>query len=268
MSSLSTNKCAISHDKFCLVCGDYIFDNSRPLTDLFKKLYEKRFKTKFDQIDTNWAPKVTCYTCYRRMTQWGNDETISVKIEETTQWNAPQNHPFDCYFCQTQIPIGVNRFKIDKIQYPITSSVIRAVSHAFDRIVCAPAVEQSLQPTTSSAILVSTESTHMAPLPMDLSDNDLENTAEENESVPVATKSVSSFDSEQYAPTSSISFMPPVREAPKLKQKPVKLCSQANLNDLVRDLNLPKNKAEILTSRLQDHRLVEQGKYESLNIGF
>lgn len=268
MSSLPVNQCAISHNKFCLVCGDYILDNSRAITDLFKKIYEKRFKTKFVDINTNWAPNISCNNCYRRMTEWGKDESISTRIEKTTQWNAPQNHPLDCYFCQTQVPPGVNRFKIDKIKYPSISSVTRAASRESIPIVGEPAVEQSLQPSTSSAILISTEPTETTPLPMDLSDNELENTAEENESISVAKKSVSSFDSEQYAPPSSISFKPVGRLAPTPKPKPVQLFSQAALNDLVRDLNLTKNKAEILTSRLQDRGLVEQGKYLSHNIGF
>lgn len=118
-----TVKCKIDHNRFCFVCGKYLYrtSGSRSIEGgSFAQNYQQRFGFDLKERNILWSPSVCCTQC--RI--WINDQTQLNPYSAPTLWNSPQNHPHDCFFCNVEIPSGMNQFM--QANYPISSSVVMA----------------------------------------------------------------------------------------------------------------------------------------------
>ncbi|XP_076799763.1 uncharacterized protein LOC143444861 [Clavelina lepadiformis] len=181
--SSSRRSCRNDPDKFCYICGEYIFkDQRKAITDFVRKVYLSYFKVKLGDQDKPWAPHIVCKACVESLRKWTKDLK------------------------------GFNRRKKNTWNYPNLESARRPV----------PQLEEVPVPKFS-----------------DLPDTSLEND-EFHEKV------------ESSASDSSGS----VFESRPLILEPFK---QEELSDLIRDLNLSKEAAEILASRLKDKNCLGSG---------
>lgn len=125
--------CIKNHDDFCFVCGNFIFmQKNRPDQKAVKTYsvdgpkFVEAYKNHFnrDPLERNveWSPKVVCPTCYSKLTV----RTSRINIESPMEWLVPEDHPNDCYFCKTIVPLGTNKRKMDQITYADVPSVKRA----------------------------------------------------------------------------------------------------------------------------------------------
>lgn len=125
-------KCKLDHNKFCFICGQYIFvDKKRPLkfycrridTHGFSEVYQHAYHCDIGDRNIEWSPDVCCVPCYRRLF----DKSRPIKFNSPTKWNVPKNHPLDCYFCNTIVNDCLRVRKCDKVEYPKASCVEVAV---------------------------------------------------------------------------------------------------------------------------------------------
>lgn len=189
--------CKNSPDKFCFVCGLYIFNNSiqKVLTENILISYKQYFGFKARFVDKPWTPNSVCGTCFNILIKFGKGIKKYLNFGKPVEWRNPIDHVTDCYFCLTKIQGG----KFRKAFYPDVQSVTKTAPNSSrypKRQPLAP------KPTTSS--------------PREVSDSD-------------------------FGACSDL----------EINQKP-KLMNQIALNDLCRDLNLSKQKSELLASRLHE----------------
>lgn len=125
----STEKCKIPHDSFCFVCGSYFFSVKTPtktysiLTPKFQEVYRDNFDHGILECDEKWSPKVCCQTCHRRLC----DKKRRIKFISPMIWMAPENHPEDCFFCQTFHLSGGKKHDRDSIRYASVTSVMKLI---------------------------------------------------------------------------------------------------------------------------------------------
>lgn len=126
-------KCTNDHDHFCFVCGDHIFQMARRPDfpepkkihvnePKFVEAYKKKFNMDPLNRNTQWSPSLSCSACYAKLTKPNRE----MNIRSSMEWFEPENHPTDCHFCQTKIPIGINKSKRGSIEYANVSSVKKA----------------------------------------------------------------------------------------------------------------------------------------------
>lgn len=176
-----------------------------------------------------------CTNCSRRL----NDKQKTCKYSSPMLWNEPVNHPVDCYFCNTEVPFGMTKYRgASLVVYPNVNSVIKPVLAAGVRAQDTSDHEDDAENADDAENEFATE-------PND--DIEMENVDE-----PPISEVYTGETSALNPPTSTVSsgseFLPP--NTPK-KIKTLHL-TQPILNDIVRDLDLPKDKAELLASRFQD----------------
>lgn len=118
-------RCKIDHDRFCFVCAQYIFKKNNAASiegGSFPQNYQFRFGIDVKERNLQWSPSVCCPTC--RI--WINNQKKKNQFSAPTQWNSPQNHPHDCFYCNVQIPAGFNQHVT--LILPDVSSVVKAKS--------------------------------------------------------------------------------------------------------------------------------------------
>jgi hypothetical protein len=211
--------CVNKPDHFCYICGEMTFvKQKRTLSPLIKKAYHLYFGCKVGDQDKNWAPHICCYKCASNIRGWLSGKNRKMPFAVPMIWREPKDHVTDCYFCLTPpIKKGFSEKKRSAIQYPNLQSAIRPVPHSDELPIPNPPQEYTLH-----------------------SDDDQEDS---NGSVPENVAGPSTSQDSDF-----------VCELPS--KKPHKI-SQSELSDLIRDLELPKTKAELLASRLQQWNLLE-----------
>ena len=134
-------------------------------------------------------------------------------------WREPTNHVTDCYFCMVPpVSGGITKKKKSAIAYPNIFAAIRPVPHGESLPVTDPPTAFSMDPS---------------------------NDEDEDEQA----SAILGFSAFYYIDQDSDSdFCEGASSAPHR-------ITQEELNDLVRDLELSKNKAELLESRLQQWNL-------------
>lgn len=117
--------CKISHDSFCFVCGKVNLGKVR--TSVSSLAFIRRYQEKFDVDPRNrivdWSPSMCCSTCMRRLA----DANRPMALVSPVQWNAPLNHPNDCYFCKSVINYGTRKNSRSFVKYATVTSVVPAV---------------------------------------------------------------------------------------------------------------------------------------------
>ena len=130
-------------------------------------------------------------------------------------WHEPTNHFDDCYFCMTNL-VGYNKENRKNILYPSIPSATRTIPHSDENPV--PVFKELLDIPISGAYLAPD------PVPEELTESDSD------------TESLDNDNDIDYHECSS---------------EPNRF-NQYYLSDLIRDLNLPKESAELLASRLKE----------------
>ena len=131
----------------------------------------------------------------------------------------PANHFDDCYFCMTNL-VGYNKKNRKNILYPSIPSVTRPIPHSGENRV--PVFKELLDIPITAASLAP------EPVPEELTENDPN------------PESINNDNDIDYHECSS---------------KPSHF-NQDDLSDLIHDLNLPKESAELLASRLNDRNFL------------
>lgn len=126
MSSVQVN-CNVDHNEFCFVCGFWFSCEKKRIisTHKFMEAYKKQFNCDVADRNVQWSPSVCCNNCHRRL----QDEQKPIKYSSPVIWSEPKNHPEDCYFCKTVIPVGRNKNRPRWVKYPdpSTVSIVNAV---------------------------------------------------------------------------------------------------------------------------------------------
>lgn len=225
-----TENCTNKHDKFCFVCGDYLFNSKvRSISsDFFVKSYKEIFKIDPNNRNIEWSPSVCCMNCNRRLL----DKQKTCKYSSPMLWNEPVNHPIDCYFCNTEVPFGMTKYRgASLVVYPNVNSVVKPVLAAGVR------AQDTSDHEDDAENEFSTEP-----------NDDIEMGNADEPTSEVYTEEISVLNPPTSTVSSGSEFLPP-NTAKKIK---ILHLTQPILNDIVRDLDLPKDKAELLASRFQD----------------
>lgn len=112
--------CKISLNKFCFVCGSYIFAKT-------KKSFSERVQSEYGQyfgiepkfLSESWTPKSVCGSCSSRLNDFSNGIGRHLPFYTPMMWRNPIDHVTDCYFCLTKVQGGKN----GKAIYPNVQSV-------------------------------------------------------------------------------------------------------------------------------------------------
>lgn len=238
----SSTECKLNHDNFCFICGVYLFGTKGRNIDSpsLASAYKERFKCEVKDRNKNWSPSTSCVNCSRRLI----DKTKPIKFASAMIWKVPENHPTDCFFCNTLIPAGANKKKATAVLYANVKSVKK------------PTIESQIGEVESSSENEPEDSSHMsvessAEAFSDASDI-IPTTSEESPThlsddlqSEISPSIQSSHDQYQPGKYYEEQILPP-------PSKRIQQLTQPVLNDLVRDLNLTKYHSELITSRFQD----------------
>jgi hypothetical protein len=214
-------KCVNAVDNFCYVCGEMTFAaQKRTISPVVKTAYFHYFGVKVGDQDKPWAPHVCCNSCSVKLREWLNGKKRAMKFAVPMVWREPTNHVDDCYFCLTpSLKQGWSTKKKAPVEYPCVPSAIRPVPHSADLPIPEPPQNYEIEKDDAEG------------------GDDL--ACEEEEVVRPGTSHDSDFEAEG------------LDEPHRLNQR--------ELSDLIRDLDLPKEKAELLGSRLKQWHLLQPG---------
>lgn len=226
-------------DKFCVICGDYVtVKQKKALTARVRRIYFLYFG--FDLPENiPWAPSKSCSHCVYTLANWERGIGKGMKFGVPMIWRQPQNHDHsDCYFCRAMDLTGFKASDKSFIVYPTRTSAQRPIDH-----------DDTLLPVPRS--------------PMEMENNNVEpnhpNDEFDDEVVFPGPGGPTENDDESNDPT--IEF----ESEEEIKKSELHKPNQSELNDLVRDLELTKEKGEILISRLKQWKLVAPKVRSSFN---
>ncbi|GBN34360.1 hypothetical protein AVEN_107476-1 [Araneus ventricosus] len=214
--------CVNSVYNFCYVCGELTFAAQKKIISVVvKKAYHLYFGCKIGDQDKDWAPHVRCRTCATTLSKRFHGKIKAVPSAVPMIWREPTNHIDDCYFCMVPPASGgFNKKKKSTIEFPNILYALRPVPHGEGLPIPEPPTDFSISSDEED---------------LDVSHNSPQ------ASTSACGGSRNDYDFSCFDETSS----------------PHKITS-VELNDLVRDLDLSKSKAEILASRLQQWNLLEE----------
>lgn len=273
---MSSNNCENNHDDFCFVCGHRIFIAKRRLDQReIKRRYVdapkfvEEFKKLFDrdplQRIIEWSPQTVCSKCYNEITHPERRKSIVSPME----WHEPKNHPHDCYFCQTTVPPGINKRKESSIEYADVPSVKRAklvsvetaddddtesqMMGGDDDYDLDEAASLVRQPTSSAENVAADDDDGVMNVEQADEINIGPSTSGQASKTPFNMRSSTmSYTSVSSAVSSGDEFLVPKHLSHLKPRKETIKLNQERLNDIVRDMNLTKENAEFLASRLTD----------------
>lgn len=122
--------CLFHKDKFCHVCGQYIFiQEKKVITALVADTYSHYFGSQIKKQSAWYVPNFICQPCYVNLTQWRVGKRPRMPFKTPMVWNIPKFHPTDCYFCLVQNIPGTTSKTRSRIRYPSSSSSTRPVPY-------------------------------------------------------------------------------------------------------------------------------------------
>ncbi|KAL7288066.1 hypothetical protein TKK_0017856 [Trichogramma kaykai] len=217
----------------------------RILTEDRNRLSPKHFKEflfsssidrdNWDFFKQKWIPNSVCPKCRQTFSQWERTKEVDkLKYSQPTESNQPSNAD-DCYFCKTDVR-RYDSAKKDSIKYPLVSSVRKAVEKG---------EQEDVDEYMNVLEILSIES---EPEDCNIEEKITEDDNEEYDS------NDDFSESEEEVEDLSIEFLPGTE-----KSSIVRKFTQAELNDLIRDLGLAKDGAEYLDSTLKSRNMLEKG---------
>lgn len=210
--------CSNSANAFCYICGKYcVTSQRRDLTENTKKYYSLYFARSVEHQHKDWAPHFCCKSCEVNLNSWWSGTRDQMPFAVPMIWRKPRNHRNDCYFCMTKV-VGFSSKNKNKITYPDCSSATKPVLHG----------DQYPIPITPNQKVKDK-----------VTEKDSKNSKKE---AAILKEEKSTLKDPDYIPESS--------DEPHL-------LNQSELSDLIRDLNLTKQRAELLASRLKQWNLLK-----------
>lgn len=192
--------------------------NRKKLTGKIKSLYKNCFGFEIANQETNWVSHMVCGTCYNMLCRWERSKKKTHLFTVPMKWSEPQNTE-DCYFCMTNVT-GFNNINVSKISYANVSSV-----------------------TPPLCSIKNVENLKESSVTSSFNKMELDEYSEEYESDDGISES--EHVSDDYTPDGQGNTAP-------------QTFTQKELNDLIRDLGLPKNGAEYLASVLKKKNLLSK----------
>lgn len=117
--------CSIDPNKFCYICGEYIFqENRRLISEDVRSSYFNYFGINLEDEGKSWVPHIVCKMCQAYLLQWFKDKKKRLKFSTPMIWKKQRNHYDDCYFCSGNIS-GINRVNRKTWIYPVVASAQR-----------------------------------------------------------------------------------------------------------------------------------------------
>jgi hypothetical protein len=112
VSGVHRRQCLQSPQKFCYICGSYVFDNQvRQINSFVKKLYFSYFQLKVGDQDKSFAPHIACKTCVEGLRYWYEGKRKAMPFAIPMQWREQKNHYGDCYFVWSTFPVIIRKTK-------------------------------------------------------------------------------------------------------------------------------------------------------------
>lgn len=246
---MSSKKCTNSANIFCYICGQFcVSSQKRPITANTKNYFELYFGRVIENRKESWIPEIVCKCCEVNLCSWWNGKRAQMPFAVPMKWDKPRNHRNDCYFCMTTV-IGFSSKNKHAIKYPECRSAVRPVLHGDNFPV----------PISPNPALHVKELTDPAPNGIQLH-VPCQNIITRGEFVDEAFLSETSSSSNTTNDTSnglSAAADPNYVPDPGSCNEP-HLLDQGELSDLIRDLDLTKQKAELLASRMRQWNFLKE----------
>lgn len=221
-------KCKNNPQKFCYACGNYIFGTPVKFTASLQTAYRLYFGVAPENLDKAWIPVVLCNSCKTCLATWmSGARYVSIVL-----FHLFKNHEqiFIILFLSL-----VSRY----LSFDVPTKWYKPLCHATDCYFCLTKVQQRGRHKNvqyAQVPSITKPISHSPSVPY-----------------PVCPKRKREISVEFDDPT--VEDEEPDESAVEFERKP-KLFTQLELNDLVRDLDLSKQKAEVLASRLKERNLL------------
>lgn len=226
----ANHKCTGAPDTFCFVCGDHkVAKKLTKLTNAIRSLYEACFSMTVPNAEA-WTPHTICNACAAMLKRWKTRGKNQLKFTSPTIWREPSSSA-DCYFCITDVS-GIKQLKPELIVYPEVSTVTRAIL----------ATERNSNSHTTKDLVT------------DMVELNVEGNSEKDTTSHDAIEEEIDGDENNAEDDSTEEFVP----YNQTSTKEVKQYSQEELNDLIRNLGLSKEAAELLASDLKSRNMLTQ----------
>lgn len=237
-----------NRNNYCYVCGLFVNKSKRHrrnITETICKSYEKLYLT--EVVTNSWyRPEVVCEYCNRNLHAYHHNGqspniTFHMKYVSPVTWLERTEHLVDsCYFCVTQPrTIGINFERRSIIKYAQVDSVIPARERS-ESNPCAPGI---MDVDDEGAVILPAKRMRRESIHSEFPSTSRVLFDEDNFDTQLEIATASS------QPTQSVSDYEMTPSEIEMF-KPQHLVSQADFDDLVRDLNLSINHSEILASRI------------------
>lgn len=215
------SECGKNVNRFCVMCGRFVsHGKARNFTKDLRTSFCDIFGIEELTLDNPWVPKVICPSCLIRVRLVAKGDRSKLFFYSPMIWRQPFNHPEDCYFCKNY-KFGANS--------KTTIAYIETTSVSF------PVLLQDV----NQNLLNDENDNHIPEI-----DNNPQNITEPME---VDDLGENENGSENYSDSEQDESM--VDDG---RNRIKGQLSQKDLNDLIRELDLPKDKSELLASRLQE----------------
>lgn len=216
-------KCKNDQNKFCYACGSYIFSAPRKFTKTLKTAYHLYFKVQPENVTKSWTPGVLCNTCRTGLNMW----MAGTKYENILAFSfLIRNNNF----------IDLRRY----LSFDVPAIWRQPLCHEVDCYFCLTKVKQqgrhrNVEYADVHSFKKPTPHNPSAPYPVCPKQNQNSDESSDAKDDPLA---LNGSDSE-----SEVENIP----------KPL---TQAELNDWIRDFDLPKETSMMLASRMKDRSFV------------
>lgn len=248
--SCSFHICNKDKNCFCYICGKYEFrKHRREFNSHMRKLFSEAYSQEVDTDNDHYVPNIICNICRVMLQRWSSSQKIEyLKVITPAKWMIPSSKE-NCYFCMTEIS---DEMFLEKkmIKYAAVPSVIAAklVENANNIVKNREYQDRvnNLNQTFSSLI-------DQDELNREVIQESMEIDQVEYEEMQVNREGFEDqeFEKESENENSDEDFQSTVPKVPEL-------FSQAELNDLVRELGLPKDGSEYLASILKRKNLLDR----------
>ena len=105
VSGVHRRQCLQSPQKFCYICGSYVFDTKvRQIDSFVKKLHFSYFQLKAGDQDKSSAPHTVCNTCVEGLRYWYDEKRKAIPFAIPEQ----KNYYGNCHFCMVKVT-GYNK---------------------------------------------------------------------------------------------------------------------------------------------------------------
>lgn len=263
---MSELQCIHHPNLFCFVCAQYLYNkfaiNNIDRAENFLKAYKAKFNLDATTRNVIWSPNKCCGKCYVGLTNSDRE----IKLSSPAIWNVPSNHPADCFFCNFELKLGARKNEPQTVtrETSVAMPVVNPNAAFFivDDHEQSPEEWQSEEATVSPQVFnpdtlkvyESLEEVVPDEL-MDLDEPTFESSGAymlrpRDQNVAGTSREVDlSSEFTHFTRTSISDWQEQQPEKKSHEPKPPVKLTQFVLNDIVRDLGLSKDAAQLLASR-------------------